>query len=872
MEPVHVASDGDPQKLIENMVRIQLMHQEEASRIMHQKLNWVFQDIEQKLLDLEPYINLGDEDMNKRYKKIQRIYHRLTKYCNVLPIIGFNSQRYDLPLIKQYLPAALHKLDSLPQFVIHKDTSYMVIGTERLKYLDLTNYLAAGTSLSKFYDAYNCTNAKGQFPYEWFSSLEKLEYRGLPPQTCFESTLTKKGIDAYTYMTCWADWHIGGMTKFADFVKFYNNLDVIGLVEGIEKMLLINEKKQLNVFKDSVSLPGLTQRYIFRSLGEDYFTSFSETHAHIYKDLKNGIVGGPSLVFNRYQEAGVTKIKNNELCERAIGYDANSLYLNCTGLEQCTGPYRLREKSKQFKKHSKIRSEKEYLQYSQQAINWLNIVMAAERNFIRHAENHPHGEKRIENTYVDGYCEKTNTVYEFLGCYFHGHSCDPNNRHAEWENTLARLQKFRDLGYNVEPITSCEWEKYEMEVSGAPPVLTTEKDIQNGIISGEIFGIVKCDIKVPESLIDFFSPFPPIFKNTEIPLSEIGEHMQAYARSIQREKGVEKALISSMYGKDMILLTPLFKKYIQMGLICTNIEWVLEYHPKRVFEWFVDEVVQDRRMADLDKSFAIKGETSKTAGNCCYGKCCIDKSKHNTVCFCEEENLDRHIQDPLFKSMEELNDGIYEVVKGKRKVILDTPLQVGIAVYSYAKLSLLCFWEFLNKYLDNSLYCLMECDTDSLYIAIARPTLDDCVKPELKEEWNSKKYEFLADDSEDLMDFNGHTITRKQYGKRTPGMYKLEYSGIGMICLNSKVYHIWDADGRTKTACKGIQERRNTLEKEDFLRVLLEQKNDHKVENAGFIKDGLQTKTYTQWKKGLNYFYAKRIVLDDGITTTHLKI
>ena len=46
-----------------------------------------------------------------------------------------------------------------------------------------------------------------------------------------------------------------------------------------------------------------------------------------------------------------------------------------------------------------------------------------ERNeiFIRHAENHVHGEKRIQNYSVDGYCEETNTVCEFLGCPFHGH-------------------------------------------------------------------------------------------------------------------------------------------------------------------------------------------------------------------------------------------------------------------------------------------------------------------------------------------------------------------------------------------------------------------------------------------------------------------
>ena len=26
---------------------------------------------------------------------------------------------------------------------------------------------------------------------------------------------------------------------------------------------------------------------------------------------------------------------------------------------------------------------------------------------------------------VDGYCPETRTIYEFFGCYFHGHTCQP---------------------------------------------------------------------------------------------------------------------------------------------------------------------------------------------------------------------------------------------------------------------------------------------------------------------------------------------------------------------------------------------------------------------------------------------------------------
>ena len=156
-------------------------------------------------------------------------------------------------------------------------------------------------------------------------------------------------------------------------------------------------------------------------------------------------------------------------------------------------------------------------------------------------------------------------------------------------------------------------------------------------------------------------------KTAEIELKRevIGSHIFDYAQSIERTQGVKKALISSMFGDNMVILSTLFKKYIEMGLECTNIEWILEYHPKPGFQWFVDKIANDRRRADLDPDFAILRETSKTSGNSSYGYTCIDKSKHNSVRFCEKDNLSRHIRDPYFKSIEELKGGIFEVVKGK---------------------------------------------------------------------------------------------------------------------------------------------------------------------------------------------------------------
>ena len=69
-----------------------------------------------------------------------------------------------------------------------------------------------------------------------------------------------------------------------------------------------------------------------------------------------------------------------------------------------------------------------------------------------------------------------------------------------------------------------------------------------------------------------------------------------------------------------------------------------------------------------------------------------------------------------------------------------------------------------------------------------------------------------------------------------------------------------------------MQKKRNKLVRDDFLEMLENPRHQHFVENAGFIIDGLDTKTYTQTKKGLNYFYCKRKVLADGVSTVHLDI
>jgi hypothetical protein len=51
---------------------------------------------------------------------------------------------------------------------------FMCIKTEKLKFVDISNYLAPGFSYSQYLKAYKCREQKGFFPYEWMTSLDKL--------------------------------------------------------------------------------------------------------------------------------------------------------------------------------------------------------------------------------------------------------------------------------------------------------------------------------------------------------------------------------------------------------------------------------------------------------------------------------------------------------------------------------------------------------------------------------------------------------------------------------------------------------------------------------------------------------------------------
>ena len=108
-------------------------------------------------------------------------------------------------------------------------------------------------------------------------------------------------------------------------------------------------------------------------------------------------------------------------------------------------------------------------QFSKAQIKWLDLLSKLNNIHIQHAMND--GEFRIPTTRykADGYCESTNTVYEFHGDYWHGNpnifgandmnkTC--NKTHGDlYEQTLKKEQEIKDLGYNLITMWESDWNR-----------------------------------------------------------------------------------------------------------------------------------------------------------------------------------------------------------------------------------------------------------------------------------------------------------------------------------------------------------------------------------------------------------------------------
>lgn len=900
-KPVCFVSKGDPYDVVGSMYRYMQEVGLKSFSLVKDTFEAVFQALAHRINE---HKDQNSERSDKIVAECTNLMQRLTNWIRRIPALGFNSGRFDINLVRQYLFPYLLESRIAVRHIIKRSNDYLSVVTDDVVFLDIKNYVAAGTSYEKWLKSNDVPQKKGVFPYDWFTSMECLNEKRLPPKEAFFSSLKQRGISQADYDNVEKLWRENNFQSMRDMLIWYNNLDVEPFLVAAQKMTDYWRLFGIDPFKgNAISLPGLALNYLEKHMTpHTILPLFPHYHSSLYASLRENIVGGLSFVVHRYHEKDVTILPNGEKVGWINSLDCNSLYLNSLGKETGTGVYALWVPESQSieslpwgigKKPTNydhvidhnmnlmFRRKFSYV-YRKKEIEWLEWMSYTLQKRVEHKFNGRQKvffqSKKIQYP-VDGYIPEDKLVLQFHGCHWHGHGCkfDGNKKNESEKrkaNTSVITQNLSSMGVTVIEQWECDWENKKrtnenlrkfIEEHFSLPIKRNRlcgRDIIANILNENLFGIIECDIEVPgwnEKLVQYFEEFPPICKNTEISIDDIGPFMQEYAVRNGYMKRPRRNLISSFWARKAFFTTPLVKWLLHNGLVITRIHQVVEMKPKKCFASIVDDVIAHRRHADRDPAYKSEGEYWKTLGNSLYGKTMTNKERHKDCKLVHDDFVDRLINSKRFSKMELVGATAYEVSMDKLKTVVDLPMTVAFFVYHYAKLRMLEFvYDFLKRYLRTGSYQIVCSDTDSIIAAYQDKCIDTLVKPELLDEYQQEgKPAFLATD---------------EYSKRTPGLFKIELDATCIIALCSKTYLAYNAEtDDKKVTSKGLSKTTNNFQVDDYRKVLETGVKGSGV-NYGFKRKQGRFVKYKQRRDGLAYLYVKRQVLSDGVSTRALNL
>ena len=377
-EPVFIV-DQDPENLIKSFVE----DLKERQKKIAEEVN-----------SLYPLPESNDDRVNLP-KNVRNLWET---WVEQVPVFGFNSGSYDINMIKEFFVKDLAEISNVN--VAKKGNSYMFLSTPNFKFLDIKSYLAPGLSYAAWCRAYGTELQKLVFLYEWFDSFEKLNHEGpVKYEEFFSSLKGRITISQEEYQNFCDEFSKRGCVTMEDWLKEYNLADVTPFIQALEKTREQYYPDEIDLLKDAVSIPGISMMYVLNEAlkrkkysepdlfapGEPCKCKCSDDcgkvgckdcrevrkdckiHAknEAYETLTTGMIGGPSIVFCRYAEAGVSQIRSHiysdsaagkageagataeleqakhradaKTCRAVLGFDANSLYLFCSGQEMPCG-------------------------------------------------------------------------------------------------------------------------------------------------------------------------------------------------------------------------------------------------------------------------------------------------------------------------------------------------------------------------------------------------------------------------------------------------------------------------------------------------------------------------------------------------------
>ena len=633
---------------------------------------------------VRPIVDAYQEDVNALKTKIKKLSHckdekwinirrrqeqkleKLKRWILQVPVLGFNSRKYDLPLIKYYLPLLepLMRRHIYELFHSHKrpfSIEKMISGykMQDQRFPDHSNYITPDyvkvliQRQSEILGGLKCAYCK-----IGLGVLQRQSPNGLTLDRIDDNRphIENNIIIACHRCNCA---HKNRSLKIKTTEEAFQNME--NLEERSETLQMMKKGAQVKAllsrcfhFQDILNLTApCSLRQFIKSWGVQMSKSYFCYEAFTSPEFLRRTSLPPKDEFHSW-------LRNDNEITPDIYAELQSLWVT-EGFKNCReflAYYNSMDAIPFMKAVINLRHHYKHSYHVDLIKNFRSIPSFALYHACRSA--HKHKNEKLFPLIKEGWLHT-----EFRTAMTGGYSAPLNLRYAEAGQPLpsGRICK-RVEGvdatslhpYAMKGFMPCKYYKirtytYAFDLprgicSVICEFLVPMQTIINNVSSGKFFGFIKVDIHTPEAVKSKFRGMLPIFKSAIIPHDEktIGKMMAEQAKAEGRKP--QKKLINSFHGKEILLSSDYLRWCLSMGLIVTNIYFTVEFGKRHVFSSFIDQMANERRLGDIkvdnEKPYKVLGESSKLMLNSTYGKFLEDISKHKkcTIVASESEILD----------------------------------------------------------------------------------------------------------------------------------------------------------------------------------------------------------------------------------------
>ena len=367
---------------------------------------------------------------------------------------------------------------------------------------------------------------------------------------------------------------------------------------------------------------------------------------------------------------------------------------------------------------------------------------------------------------------------------------------------------------------------------------------------------LEVDLEYPEKLHDYHNDYPLAPERVKVEYEETSDYQKSFG--VKTDNTTK--LISNLKDKNKYVLHyRVLKLYVELGMKIKKIHKAIQFDQSPWMKDYIMHNTELRKQASKDESkFGVN--LFKLMNNSVFGKTMENLRKRCNVELEQPgDKLKKLISSTSYKRSTIFNDDLAAVEMHKKKLLLNRPIYVGMAILDLSKLLMYDFYyKKLGEMYPQSKYELLYTDTDSLIIEIETE--------DVYADMASEKYKNLFDTS----NYPPNHPSFDETNRKVLGKMKDECFGnpiIEFVGLRSKMYSVKSEEVNISKA-KGVKNSviKKYLHHDLYYDVLVKKAKLHHSMN---VLRSMKHEIFGQElnKVSLSAYDSKRYILDDGVNT-----